>query len=152
MAINFNNSKSGDSPYGNFNYEVEIDGTKVAGFTQVSGISMEADVMEYQEGGVHDSTHKLPNSLSRSNVQLHRGVTAHDDLVMWISQAMTTKRADAQKDVVVSLNDINGDATWGWKLLGCYPVKWTGPEMTANSSEFAMEYVELSFEDLKLIR
>lgn len=152
MAIQFNNDKSGDSPYGNFNYEVEVDGTKIAGFTQVNGISMEADVMEYQEGGVHNSTHKFPNSLSRSNVQLHRGVTQHDDFIKWITQSMTTKKKKAQKDVVVTLNDIKGNSTWGWKLQRSYPVKWTGPEMSAMSSGFAMELVELTFEELSLIK
>ncbi len=152
MAINFTSSDSGAEPYRQFDYTVEIGGTEIAGFTQVSGISVETDVMEYREGGVHDATHKFPNATTQSNVQLHRGVTKHDDLIKWITQSMTIAREDAQKDVVISMKDVDGKTVWGFKLKNCYPVKWAGPEMTASASEFAMEFVELSYESLELIK
>lgn len=152
MAIKFNKSDSKGEPYGSFNYEVEIGGTKLAGFTQISGIGMQTEVMTYQEGGVHDSTHVFPDTLSPSNVQLHRGVTDSDNFVKWITQAPTVAREKAQKDVVINLNDPNGKTKRGWKLIRSYPVKWTGPEMTASADEFAMEFVELTFDDLQMIK
>lgn len=153
MTIRFNSDRSAGNPYRRFNYTVEVDGTEIGGFTHVSGISMETDVMEYREGGVHDSTHTFPTNLSHSNVQLHRIVTDHNDFIKWITQSMTTSKAKAQKDVVITLNDIDGNTGWGWKLLRSYPVKWSGPEMSAQSSgQFAMELIELSYEQLQLIQ
>ena len=153
MTIDFNTDKSNDNPYRTFNYSVEVDGTKIGGFTQISGLNMQAEVMEYREGGVHDSTHTFPTSVSHSNVQLHRVVTDHDDFITWISESMTTSKREAQKDVVISLNDVTGKTAWGWKLLRSYPVKWSGPELSAQSTgQFAMELVELSCEELQLIK
>ena len=37
-------------PYGQFNFLVEIDGVIHAGFSEVSGLSTDSNVMEYREG------------------------------------------------------------------------------------------------------
>jgi phage tail-like protein len=153
MAINFKRKNSGDVPHHKFNYEVKVAGTTIAGFTEVSGLEAQAEVLEYQEGGVHDSVHTFPDQLSYSNVQLHRGLTAHKDFVKWVTQAMSTSRQKAQKDVTLSLNDRQGNMVREWKLLRAYPVQWSGPEMTAQSEgRFAMEMVELKYEDLTIVK
>jgi len=149
MTIQFNNNQSDAEPYRKFNYTVRVDNTTIGGFTQISGISMNASVMEYQEGGVHDSTHQFPTDISYSNVKLHRGATAHSDFINWITQSTTTQQKSVQKPVEIALNDTQGTMQKGWKLIGAYPVQWSGPEMAAQSNgQFAMELVELSCEKI----
>jgi len=121
MTIRFNNNQSDAEPYRGFNYTVKINGTTIGGFTHISGLDMQADVVEYQEGGLHNATHQFPENISHSNVQLHRGVTGHTDFIKWISQTPNMTKEEAQQDVEIAMNDIDGNIARGWKLLRSYP-------------------------------
>src|SRR4029453_17095157 len=68
-------------PYRNFRFVVDIDGNR-AGFTSVSGLAAEAEVIEYREGwdGL-TSTRKLPGRVKYPNVTLRRGATP--DRFLW---------------------------------------------------------------------
>ena len=39
-----------NDPFAQFNFIVEIDGIASAGFTEVSGMNTESDIIEYREG------------------------------------------------------------------------------------------------------
>ena len=39
-----------NDPYGQFNFHVEIDGVTVAGFSEVSGLTTDTNMIEYREG------------------------------------------------------------------------------------------------------
>jgi hypothetical protein len=43
------NAKRND-PYAQFNFLIELNGKSVGGFTEVGGLSLEQDVIEYREG------------------------------------------------------------------------------------------------------
>ena len=49
-----------NDPYAQFNFIVELDGLEVAGFTEVSGLATESDVIEYREGSEEATVRKLP--------------------------------------------------------------------------------------------
>jgi phage tail-like protein len=46
-------------PYSAFNFLVEIDGVTVAGFSEVSGLTTETDVIEYRTGSEDITNRKL---------------------------------------------------------------------------------------------
>ena len=52
--------------YPNCRFYVEIDGMAQAVFTEVSGLQLEMEVMEYQEGGNNDFVHRLPGRTKSS--------------------------------------------------------------------------------------
>ena len=152
MAISFTTDKSDDTPYNNFTYQVEVDGTKISGFSKITGIGVESDVLEYQEGGLHDVTHKFPDETRYANVKLHRGVTQHDNFIKWITKSVTNAKKDVAFDVLVTIKDREDSSKWGWKLLGAQPVRWEGPQLLASSSGLAIELLELSYEELEFIK
>lgn len=151
-AINFTTSNSKDEPYNNFVYQVEIDNTTVGGFTKVAGLSVESEVLEYQEGGLHDVTHTFPTKVTFPNVKLHRGETAHDNFIEWITKSVMEPAKEVRFDVDITMKDIEQSATWGWKLIDAYPVRWEGPQMVANADRFAMELLELSYQEFDYIK
>jgi phage tail-like protein len=129
-------------PYAGFNFLVEIEGLVIGGFTEVSGLSMETTVQEYQAGGPNDYVHKLPGPTRYpQNLTLKRGLTDLDMLGSWY-QDVTTGLVE-RKNGTVYLLDLQGNPALGWDFKEAYPVKWTGPDLRGESNTVASESLEL---------
>ena len=72
-------------PFLNYRFGVEIEGLIVGGFSEASGLQVEVETEDYQEGGVNDYTHKLPKTLKHPNLVLKRRITDTDALWKWRS-------------------------------------------------------------------
>lgn len=128
-------------PYGAYRFHVEIEGLVVAGFSEVSGIQSNIEVEEYREGGVNGYIHKLPKLVGYPNIVLKRGITDSDLLWNWYSNV--TNGVIKRKSGSVILYDYSGKEKWRWNFTGSYPVKWTGPELKADSNVVSLESLEL---------
>jgi|SRR5579862_6139369 len=130
-----------------FSVAVEINGVVVAGFSEVSGLQSELEVQEYREGGVNEYTHKFAGPAKYpSNLILKKGIADGQGLWSWYSEAVqgTIKR----QAVTILLMNSQGDETRRWQLQQAYPVKWSGPDLKATSSEVAIETLELAHDGL----
>ena len=63
---------------------------QVGFFTELTGMSLQVDVMEYPEGGLNDYVHKLPGRVKHNNVTLKRGVTNETALLEWVKANTAT--------------------------------------------------------------
>ncbi len=133
-------------PYVNFNFLVEIGGLIVGGFSDVSGLQTETETEEYREGGVNDYVHKLPKITKHSNLTLKRGITDADALWKWHADVAAGKIE--RKNGSVILLDTAGNEKWRWNFTQAYPVKWSGPELKADSSMVAVESIEIAHNGL----
>lgn len=131
-------------PYGDFRYLLEIEATPAAGFTEVSGIEVEIETEEYEEGGVNDHSHILPTRASHGNVTLQRGLTDQTGLWEW---TMAATRGQAERKLVrVVVQDRTGTEGPGWELQRALPVRWSGPDLAAEDGQVAIEELELAYE------
>lgn len=137
-------------PYLDFRFLVEMDSLVVAGFTEVSGLEVEMETEEYQEGGVNTHAHKLPDRFGYPNLVLRRGLTDSQLLWRWI-QAGVDGRVERRNGTVFLL-DSTGDVSWGWGFRDAYPVKWTGPELQADRGAVAVESLELVHNGISKVR
>jgi phage tail-like protein len=125
-------------------FYVEIgDGGKQiqAMFTELSGLQVEMQVMEYQEGGTNTFVHRLPGPLKVGNITLKHGLTKSNDFLKW---CMNIER----KNVTVVMYDVAGQPVVRWHFNKAYAVKWTGPSFTADSTAMAIESVEITHQGL----
>lgn len=139
----------GARPYLNFRFVVEVDSLVAGGFTEVSGLEREIETEEYDEGGINSHTHTLRAGVTAPNLVLRRGLTDADTLWNWLQQV-----ADGdveRKTVLVYLQDARGQAARGWAFRDAYPVKWTGPELTAETGDVAIETLELTHTGISTI-
>ena len=58
------------NPFVNFRFLVEIEGLVVGGFKEVSGLQVETEVENIEEGGVNDYVHKLPKRTNYENTAI----------------------------------------------------------------------------------
>lgn len=132
-------------PYAGFRFLVEIDSLIVAGFSEVSGLELEMQPEDYQEGGVNHFTHKLPARFDHPNLVLRKGLTDSQTLWTWITETVqhVENGTLTRKNLRVIVLDSLGNESWGWEFQDAYPVKWSGPEFSADQGAVALESVEL---------
>ena len=143
-------AESGDrnDPYGAFNFTVEIDGVTVGGFSEVSGLTSESDVIEYRTGGEDIRNRKLPGLKKFTNIVLKRGFTANDELWKWRKTVMDGETA-RQSGTIVLRNEAR-DPAIKWTFREGWPSKWDGPAFNAKTSEVAIETLEIACEGLEM--
>src|SRR4051794_21801988 len=94
-----------EDPYRSFNFLVEIDNVTVAGFSEVSGLSQDGDVIEYREGSdVPLTVRKLTGLRKFANITLKRGYTTKRDLRRWRLNVVEG-RTDRRSGSIVLLDE-----------------------------------------------
>jgi phage tail-like protein len=136
-----------NDPYLSFRFLVEIQGLIVGGFSEVAGLQAETETEEIQEGGVNDYVHKLPKITKYPNITLKRGITDSD--VLWNWHQEVVNGIISRKSGFIILTDSEGNEKWRWLFTDAYPVKWTGPDLKADSSAIAVETLELAHNGIK---
>ena len=139
------------TPYGAFNFLVEIDGAEFGGFSDVSGLSTDLTVAEYRAGNDRvNHVRKIPGLYKVSDVTLKRGIVNSTDLWAWVKQTRT-ESVGAQRSVNITLLDEARNAVQVWRLRGAIPMKYSGPTLAAKGGgDVAMEELVLSVEDFEL--
>ncbi|HZE86390.1 MAG TPA: phage tail protein [Puia sp.] len=128
-----------------FHFKVEWGGQNV-GFSEVSGLNQEAQVIEYRQGAdPEQSTQKMPGLRKFSNITLKRGIVKGDnEFFTWLNtiHLNTVER----RDLTISLLNENHEPVMVWKARNAWPVKVEGPGLKATGNEVAVESIELAHE------
>ena len=157
-----------NDPLMSFRFSLELGFVQVAGFQECTGLSKETKLMEYKEGGRNSSVLKFPDGGSISNIVLKRGVMTDataDVLYKWHHDVMAgefeesnnpnLRPFDPDEDIstrcsIILMNE-TGEEMKRWSLVRAFPVKWTGPDLKAGSSETALESLEIACEGIELV-
>lgn len=134
-------------PYTSFRFQVEIRGIIVAQVSEVNGLQIETETEDYEEGGVNDFVHRLPRRTKYQHITLKRGLTDRDDLWKWYQDVVKGKFR-RYSGAIILLNSA-GEEKWRWNFQEAYPVKWTGPDLKADSNTVAFETIELAHNGIK---
>lgn len=130
-------------PYRSFNFNVEVGGLIVGGFSEVSGLQVETEVKEYREGGRNDYMIKRAGPTRYAqNLTLKHGIVGDNMLWDWflINREVVTLRLV----ISVILMDTTGSEVTRYNFKDAYPVRWVGPDFNAMRSEVAIEALELA--------
>jgi len=127
----------------------EVDGKEIGRFMEVSGLQVDIEVEQIEEGGQNGFSHKLPGRMSWPNLTLKRGITQNDSLLAWLNQSSGEGFAAAgnsltRSTAAITLMGAGGKRVRAWNFDGAFPVKWTGPSFAANSNDMAVEELEIA--------
>ncbi len=141
-------------PFASFKFHVEIGEIKEAAFSECSGLEINTDVFEYQEGGLNEYSHKLPGRMKLSNVTLKRGFAVSNELYKWymeMEDALLKGEAITRKKVTITLYSTAAQKeSMSWTLIDAFPVKWVGPAFNSGEAEVAIETLELAHHGITL--
>lgn len=141
-------------PLTGLHFEVKWgDSQNTSSFSEVSGLTMEADAIEYRGGAdVALTVRKIPGLRKFGNVTLKRGILPAETgtgLFDWYNsiQAGTVSR----RPVTVSLLNEERQPVMTWNIRDAWPVKVEGPALNATGNEIAIESVEFANEGVDVI-
>jgi phage tail-like protein len=134
-------------PYLGFNFLVEIEGILAGGFSECSGLQVETETFEYREGGQNEYAHRFAGPTKYPPLILKHGLTPIDGLWAWHQEVALSQKVSRRNGTIYLLNKQQVPVLW-WDFKEAFPVKWTGPELRADSSSVAIESVELSHRGL----
>jgi phage tail-like protein len=133
-------------PYLASGFIVEIQGLVVGGFSECSGLQVETETHEYREGGLNEYAHRFAGPTKYPPLVLKHGLTPIDGLWAW-HQDVAQGTIERRNGTIFLLNKQRLPVLW-WEFKEAIPVKWTGPELRAESAAIAFESVELAHRGL----
>ncbi len=132
-------------PYLNVLFAIKVGDEELATFAECTGLSLEVTTEEYHEGGENRFVHKLPTVPQPPNLVLKRGMTATTELWEWFAALPETGHVEPKNGEVL-LQRLAGaelETVRAWSFERGYPVKWTGPDLNAQSPGVAFETLEI---------
>lgn len=136
-------------PLVKFHFSVDWGGTKI-GFTEVSGLDVETETIEYRDGASPEfSTLKMPGMMKYSNITLKRGYFSGDnEFYEW----MNTIKLNVveRRDITITLLNEEHEPTVVWKVRNAWPVKIQSTDLNADGNEVAIETIELAHEGISI--
>jgi phage tail-like protein len=128
------------------------DAQNTVNFSEVSGLTMEAEVVEYRGGADPQfSTHKQAGLRKFSNVTLKRGIAPQESgngLFEWFNSV--TVGAVDRRDVTVSLLNEENNPAMTWKIRAAWPVKLEGPGLKSTGTDVAIQSLEFACEGIEI--
>lgn len=137
-------------PYQSSNFIVEIEGLLVGGFNDCTGLEIEAESVEYREGGQNDFVHRFVGATRHPLLVLKHGLSPIDGLWGW-HQDVIAGDIRRRNGTIYLLNRAQVPVLW-WHFREALPLKWTGPVLQADSAAVAFETVELAHRGLTRAR
>lgn len=134
-------------PLTKFHFQVEWGGTRI-GFTDISGLDVSLDVIEYRDGASPEySKIKMPGMTKFSNITLKRGTFLNDnEFYSWFNTVQMT--TIERRNITISLLNENHEPVMVWKVKNAFPVKVQSTDLKADGNEVAIETLELAHEGL----
>ncbi len=136
-------------PIPKFHFEIIIDGSK-AYFTEVSGLDMESQPIEYRKGNSPQfSTIKMPGMHKYNNITLKRGIFKNDNK-LWDWFNNIKMNIVNKKTIIITLLDETKKPVMTWTLSNAWPTKIQATDMKADGNEVAVESIEIAHEGLAI--
>jgi phage tail-like protein len=133
-------------PYQVFNFLIEIEGILAGGFSDCSGLQVETETTDYREGGQNEYVHRFAGPTKYPPLVLKHGLTQIDGLWAW-HQDVASGVIERRNGTIYLLSKQHIPVMW-WDFKEAIPVKWTGPDLKADSGAVAIESVELTHRGL----
>ncbi len=148
------NDPKKEYPLPGFHFQVEWGGVRI-GFTEVTGLDFETEVIEYREGNskTYNKT-KQPGLTKYSNITLKRGVFLNDfDMYkLWRNTMMFQEgKAKYRRNVTIKLLDEEHQPVISWVALKAWPCKVSYSDLKASGNEVVIESMELVHEGLSIV-
>lgn len=138
-------------PLPKFHFELEWGGVRM-GFTEVSGLDFETEVIEYREGNLptYNKT-KQPGMTKFTDVTLKRGIVLDnfEYYEQWVKTAMFQEKKETyRRTVTIKLLNEEHKAIVVWTLSKAWPSKIQSTDLKADANEVAIETMTLVHEGL----
>jgi phage tail-like protein len=138
------------------NFLFEVDGVEIGSFQEVSGLELNVETEQYEEGGENGFVHQFPGRMSWPHIVLKRGIVQADALFEWVQKSSGegfatngNKLTRCTGAIVVIAEDTAHTRMRSWELQGAFPVRWVGPRLAVSVTEALSEEIEVAHQGFK---
>lgn len=143
-------------PIPKFYFSVTMLDTEIS-FKEVSGLSQEYETMEYRHGDSEEFfTYKRNGLTKASPVTFKKGIFSGDkDVLDQVNDNMPDKNKywadeDEPPTCTIELKNEKGETQITWKLLSAVPTKMNWSDLSSDSSEVAIEEMEVTYAHMEI--
>lgn len=137
-----------DSAVGH-SFGLEFDGVQITHITEVSGLKMEQDVIEYKSNTAKDGKYqirKLPGRPKAGECTLTRPLTEDQSFDKWIKASQMGQVKDARKGGSIIVFDYEGNPVKRYTLMAAWPKSLELSSMKAGDTSVLTEKLVLTYE------
>jgi len=129
-----------------------------ASFQRVSGLSKTLETTVLKSGGLNAMAYNVPTGMANTNIVLERGmIVKHSAIGKWVESILNFNGENHvinPKSVTISLIRFVGsskekqgekEVNAKWTFYDCYPVRWSISDFSSQTSELAIETLELTY-------
>jgi phage tail-like protein len=130
-------------------FGVEIDGIQIKSITELSGLKMEQDVIEYKSNTATDGKYaikKLAGRPKAGECTLIRGLTDDQSFDKWIHDAQLGNMSGARKNGAITVYGPDGSAIKRYNLTNAWPKSLELTSMKAGDTSVLTEKLVLTYE------
>jgi len=144
-----------------FRFQVSLTGSDLPGglgpgplcsgsFSDATGVEATMTPRAIREGGRNFGQVQRPGPTAFSTMSLKRGVTSRQDLWTWFEMVTNGERFGRLLNGKVDVFS-GPDVAFTWTLVNVLPVKFKAPDLSATSTQVAIEELQLAYEQLSLV-
>ncbi|OIV35253.1 phage tail protein [Mangrovactinospora gilvigrisea] len=132
------------------NFGLQIDGVMVEYLQSVEGLSMEQDVIEYQQVSANGKpvVKKLPGVKKAGQCTVVRGATQSASFSQWINQSIQGNMGSARKNASIIFMDYMNSPVKRYHLRNAWCSKVDASSAKAGEASALTETVTITFEEL----
>jgi len=133
-------------------FGLEFDGITINAITEVIGLKMEQDIVEYRENG-SDGTYqirRLPGRHKAPDITLTRRLTADQNFDNWVGDDRPGTMADLRTGGAIIVFDHQGNPIKRYKLINTWPKSLEVASLKAGDTSYLSEKLVLSCESIEV--
>ena len=134
--------------YRAYNFRLDIQGVIAGYFTEVSGLKVKVEAIEYREGGGLPGVRKLPGRVDIGDITLRSGLTDSAYLWDWLMTAVNGNVERRNVSVILMGTDGVTEVS-RWNLENAWVSEWRGAKLDAMGQQAAIERITLVAETLE---
>src|SRR3954452_19370046 len=141
-------NRTGD-PVISFQFSLELNG--MTGYsTEVTGILSESPVATHKvvNDAAKEVTLQLPGRTDGDQMTFKRGLTSNREFWEWRQLVITGQLKEARVDGSVVMYDRDYVEVRRWNFINAWPSKISGPQISADSNDFAIEELTIVHEGM----
>ena len=140
-----------DSAVGH-SFGLEVDSIMIRLITEVSGLKMEQDVIEYKSNTADGKffVRKAPGSPKAGEVTLTRGLTADNSFEKWITACRLGQMGQARKGGAIIVFDYEGLPIKRYELTNAWPKSLEISSLKAGDTSVLTEKLVITYESMKV--
>lgn len=134
-------------------FGLELGGIQVQNAQEVSGLTLEQDVVDVPQTSVTGERiiRKQPGGRKATEVTITRVVDESDAFTKWAQQTALHGDVDgARQNITIEYKKPNSETQRRIHLVNAWAYKWEAPTLNAGSAGAATEKASIAFEDIEV--